>query len=401
MMNRLPIRNFGLSKTLLLAAMIVLTAAQWFFMPLGLADGALDVLEFRLLGKRFPTEAAESRVARLEQLLGQPASPKTSLEYRLSRLVAVQALQVSRQNQEAAVLAYNQGVEAAEAGDYEQAVEAYYDAIRLNPGLIQAYNNLGSLLEHLQKYPEAIEIYERAIRQDPTDPLLHRNLGIVCEKMGNLDKAVAEYRNYARLAQTPDPAVQSILEQYEEQKRIPNAATDYVKSARSVSAGKKLLWPKQQLPLRVYIQLDPDQVPFLPAIQESLKHWESASNGRIRFKEVADEEDASIVIHLKDGPLAHPYLDVGHASFNVEDAEGNRERGVKVSITVNTGERTVPIPLQDRLVQVKRLTLHEIGHAIGIWGHSPSPGDIMFSRPFVSALSERDINTLNKLYADQ
>jgi predicted Zn-dependent protease len=45
--------------------------------------------------------------------------------------------------------------------------------------------------------------------------------------------------------------------------------------------------------------------------------------------------------------------------------------------------------------------LHEMGHALGIWGHSPDPGDTMYARVTheTPQLSDRDRNTLRKLYA--
>ena len=50
---------------------------------------------------------------------------------------------------------------------------------------------------------------------------------------------------------------------------------------------------------------------------------------------------------------------------------------------------------------VTKTLLHEIGHALGIHGHSPNPQDVMFSNatPEVySTLSKRDINTIRRMY---
>lgn len=48
--------------------------------------------------------------------------------------------------------------------------------------------------------------------------------------------------------------------------------------------------------------------------------------------------------------------------------------------------------------QFKLLVLHEIGHALGIFGHSDNANDIMYTLKGAPALSPRDINTVNILY---
>jgi tetratricopeptide (TPR) repeat protein len=363
-------------------------------------------LEKEVFGKTNPHQPLEKRIQQLERTLHQPPLPKASPQYRLDRLYALHQAQISQQAQQAAIKAYNRGIDEANAGHYEAAINAYQEALRRNPDLLEAYNNLGNLLEHLQRYPEAIQIYERALKQPPKpsahQALLHRNLGILYEKVGQVEKALVGYRQYLKLSPQPDLTIANIVHQYDRQHREAGQAADYVQEVRYTARGDSLLWDRRLNPIPVYIALEEDQVPFLEALHESLKAWEVASQGRIRFKEVGSPIQARITVRLQEGPLSHPYMDVGHARYDVSgDAEERRKLNLKVDITVNTGERNAPISLTDRLAQVKRLALHEIGHAVGIWGHSPDPGDIMYSRPIAANLSERDIQTLRKLYAGE
>jgi hypothetical protein len=43
-------------------------------------------------------------------------------------------------------------------------------------------------------------------------------------------------------------------------------------------------------------------------------------------------------------------------------------------------------------------TVHELGHALGIFAHSPNPADIMYVDPVVEELSELDRETAEVLY---
>ena len=48
--------------------------------------------------------------------------------------------------------------------------------------------------------------------------------------------------------------------------------------------------------------------------------------------------------------------------------------------------------------EMRTVCVHEFGHAIGLWGHSPHPGDICYPTATAQQPSDRDIATLRKLY---
>ena len=62
-----------------------------------------------------------------------------------------------------AKLEYNHGIDCYKLGQYEEAIASFRTAIRLYPNYIDAYYNLGTLLDYLKQYDEALSIYEQII----------------------------------------------------------------------------------------------------------------------------------------------------------------------------------------------------------------------------------------------
>ena len=92
-----------------------------------------------------------------------------------------------------------------ELGTYTKAVEAFKQAIRIDPGEAKAHYNLGLAHYRLGLYKDAIEAYRQAIRIDPDYALTHYNLGIVYRKLGNYTKAIEAYKQAIRI--DPDYAL--------------------------------------------------------------------------------------------------------------------------------------------------------------------------------------------------
>lgn len=68
-----------------------------------------------------------------------------------------------------AKLEYNHGIDCYKLGQYDEAVALFRTAIRLYPDYIDAYYNLGSLLEYLKQYDEALAIFEQIIVRNPKE----------------------------------------------------------------------------------------------------------------------------------------------------------------------------------------------------------------------------------------
>ena len=134
-------------------------------------------------------------------------------------------------------------------------------------------------------------------------------------------------------------------------------------------------------------------------MKQALSDWEQASHGKISFDYVSDPAKAQITFtfthSLRDAVTA---AEGGHTVI-VPDSKGGLV-GANVSLL------TVPLTGSELSSNyARRVDLHEIGHALGILGHSKNPDDIMFASVLPSnknvSLTARDSKTLSMLYSDE
>jgi len=70
----------------------------------------------------------------------------------------------------------NQGIEAQQRGDYDLAERLFQKALKLDPGVKQAYNNLGAIHAHRKEHDRAKEMFQKALELDPLYPIPRCNL---------------------------------------------------------------------------------------------------------------------------------------------------------------------------------------------------------------------------------
>jgi tetratricopeptide (TPR) repeat protein len=99
---------------------------------------------------------------------------------------------------------FNRGNDHSNSGKYEEAIESYKQAIKLNPDDAYAHTRLGVAYYKSGKYQEAIKSYKRAIRLDPDDKSAHYNLGIAYFESGMNKEAIESFKQAIKI--NPDDA---------------------------------------------------------------------------------------------------------------------------------------------------------------------------------------------------
>jgi len=88
-----------------------------------------------------------------------------------------------------AILQYNQGIDYYKVGQYDSAISSFRAAIKLNPNYIDAYYNLGAVLEYLQQYDAALAVFKQIMVRKPDDYDSVYKAAWLSNKLGEPQKA--------------------------------------------------------------------------------------------------------------------------------------------------------------------------------------------------------------------
>jgi len=159
-------------------------------------------------------------------------------------------------------------------------------------------------------------------------------------------------------------------------------------------------WPRSRLPVRIWVE---DTLSLPSHVQAGIDQWRAA----FLYNEfdaivVPDSSTADVVVRA-GSPVKGGFSVIRLASIAPE-CEGGTDfdlpsgsRELQPPIRVFINPRFDPAtPGVDECLALT--TTHELGHAIGIFAHSPVATDIMFGDPVVPALSPRDRATAEAAY---
>lgn len=155
-------------------------------------------------------------------------------------------------------------------------------------------------------------------------------------------------------------------------------------------------WPRESQPIRIWVQ---DIYDLPEHTQTAIDGWKAGFLYREWDAELVSDSTTADVVVVSDFPLGPTIL-----LASVTECEGYTD------LALDTDTRVLTLPI--RIYVVPRfdpdlpatracfgiVMYHEIGHALGIFRHSPDPDDIMYFNPTVTTPSQRDFQTAEVLY---
>ncbi len=159
-------------------------------------------------------------------------------------------------------------------------------------------------------------------------------------------------------------------------------------------------WNNSQ-PVKFYVQ-NSKRVPqeFIDVARNEFQHWQDASGNLINFREVSSSRDADIILDFVDDVSSKNNFEPLRAGITTPLMRGDvlNRMDIKIKASDNSGNY---YPIE----KIRGVIQHEIGHALGLFGHSSHPEDVMYigydyigDDTFERPITERDINTLRLLY---
>jgi predicted Zn-dependent protease len=284
------------------------------------------------------------------------------------------------------------------------------EALRLAPRSAGVHCNLGLAYQNSGNIPRALNEFKQALAIKPAMAEATLNIAGCYQSMGDNLEAIKWYGTY--VSQNPQAQqaqqVRDIIKALQQAIKRPGSDPKLDDYFQSITLEGTYRWPRERMPIRVFIEepinTDGKKVEgfrdsFKASLLEAFDAWSKATAERVTYRVVPTKDQADI----RCGWTADPaevtdngtQSERGSAKIIVRDS--NIERATLKILTKPVLEEAV---LSDD--ELKKACLHEVGHVLGLQGHSTNNHDVMFytvdTATVWPVLSKRDKQTIAKLY---
>jgi predicted Zn-dependent protease len=293
-----------------------------------------------------------------------------------------------------------------DAGQTSECEAKLVEVLHGDPANLAARKLHAESLYRLGRYHFAADEIDFVLKQQPQDAGSLLLSGKIYQSLHKPALAVESYKKFLALNHDDQlnqqySALVTVLES--EAKNAAAATTSTRKDAgdylNAVTIPGMPKW-KNPSSISVFIRDGKNVAGYRPEFEESLRQafddWHNSTNGKIGFVFVPDQANAKMTVTWSSDLHAPQFTGEAGLAKYTTGAEG-----------YNTAEILLLTqdPFKDGPVghnAIYNICLHEIGHALGLQGHSPHEDDIMYpSLSSQQGLSARDINTMLALYGDR
>lgn len=305
---------------------------------------------------------------------------------------------------------YNQALKYSKGDRNVHARVLLEKAAQYDPTAVSAYIHaaLSEIYHDLGNPDRAIQEGLKALRYNSSMKDMYYNLGLYSKDANRYDEAIHYLQKFSEISSgekrtTALSLIDSLTKEKEKMGSFSVNDPDYLGQLIAENAAHR--WPPDKVPLKVFIETRANAKGFRPEFVNIARNafvtWYQASGKKLSFDFVNSIEEADINIEWTDGSLK-----VGDEKYERTKAGLTTTRRVgdviqKARIQIRTVRAFSREPEPDD--RIKETCLHEIGHALGLHGHSMSTSDIMYfgnTARQLPALTRRDKATLARLYQD-
>jgi predicted Zn-dependent protease len=187
----------------------------------------------------------------------------------------------------------------------------------------------------------------------------------------------------------------------------PTAARpDFAYDPTQLTGGQLYRWSTGAR-VRVFVEpMAAGSLELAGAVQRAVVAWNAVPQEREFTLDVVTNRDLADVI-VYDRSIPQPVVS-GSCPFSPSGAAGYtyfcplNGRAERLRPLASSGLTTAIVIRVDMTTTATQAALdalvaHEVGHAVGIGGHSPQTTDVMYTRPTVRTPTDRDRNTLRNV----